>query len=158
MRAQRVLASSLRALYATAGPASLYSAHTAPRRSLLLSSRAWYNPTDVSPALAKDIHKIITHQRLVVFLTGTPEAPQCRFTTQLVDILGQIGVPYGYFNIMEDEEVCEGLKEYSDWPTYPQVYIDGELIGGYDVIKAMMLSGELVRLLKEKQLLTSSAA
>eukprot|EP00658_Telonema_sp_P-2_P062525 TRINITY_DN51198_c0_g1_i1.p1 TRINITY_DN51198_c0_g1~~TRINITY_DN51198_c0_g1_i1.p1 ORF type:complete len:118 (+),score=40.69 TRINITY_DN51198_c0_g1_i1:170-523(+) len=68
------------------------------------------------------------------FLTGSPEAPRCRFTVSLVDILNQIGVQYSYVNILEDDEVCEGLKEFSSWPTYPQVYIDGELIGGYDII------------------------
>ncbi|GET85764.1 thioredoxin-like protein [Leishmania tarentolae] len=110
-------------------------------------------PSDVSDDLAKDLHDIICHDRLVVFLTGTPEQPRCRFTAQLVNLFHQLGVKYSFFNILDDEEVCEGLKVYSDWPTYPQVYLDGELIGGYDICKTMMLDGTLTTMLKDKQLI-----
>lgn len=110
-------------------------------------------PADVSAALAKDLHGIINNDRLVMFLTGTPEEPRCRFTMQVVDLMDQLGVRYGFFNILDDEEVCEGLKRYSDWPTYPQVYMDGELLGGYDICKQMMLDGTLTKTLKEKDLL-----
>lgn len=103
--------------------------------------------------LADVLDAIIRKDRMVVFLTGTPTQPRCRFTVATVDILRQLGVKYSYFNILDDDEVCEGLKEYSSWPTYPQVYIDGELIGGYDVIKKMLLDGDLTKLLKDKDLL-----
>eukprot|EP00796_Vickermania_ingenoplastis_P011879 gene11879-8165_t len=123
-------------------------------RDVVFSPSAMHRaPSDVSEALAKDLHNIIHHDRLVAFLTGTPTAPRCRFTVQLVDLLEQLAVPYGYFNILTDDEVCEGLKRYSDWPTYPQVFLDGELLGGYDVVQQMMLDGSLPKLLKEKQLL-----
>lgn len=118
------------------------------RRSFPTLARA-----DVSPALAADLDKIISHQRIVLFLTGSPEHPRCRFTVQLVELFDQLGVEYGYFNILTDDEVCEGLKVYSEWPTYPQVYIDGELLGGMDVLKEMMVSGDLTAMLKEKALL-----
>lgn len=117
------------------------------------STAAARAPADVPKELADDLRDIIHNDRLVLFLTGTPEEPRCRFTMQVVDLMDQLGVKYGYFNIMEDEEVCEGLKRYSDWPTYPQVYLDGELLGGYDICKQMMLDGSLVKLLKEKDLL-----
>lgn len=117
------------------------------------SSAVLLSPSDVSEALAKDLAKIISHDRIVLFLTGTPEAPRCRFTVQLLELMHQLDVPFGYFNILEDDEVCEGLKQYSDWPTYPQVYIDGELLGGFDVMKEMLRSGALKTMLKEKDLL-----
>ncbi|KAG5487591.1 hypothetical protein LSCM4_08036 [Leishmania orientalis] len=110
-------------------------------------------PSDVADDLAKDLRDIISRDRLVVFLTGTPEQPRCRFTAQLVDLLNQLGIRYSFFDIMADDEVCEGLKAYSDWPTYPQVYVDGELLGGYDICKRMMLDGTLTRMLKEKDLM-----
>lgn len=99
------------------------------------------------------IDRIIAQDRVVVFLTGTPMQPRCRFTGAIVDILKQLGIKYSYFNILDDDEVCEELKEYKNWPTYPQVYIDGELLGGYDVCKKMMLDGELTKMLSEKNLL-----
>lgn len=111
------------------------------------------SPADVSPALAADLKKIISHDRIVLFLTGTPEAPRCRFTVQLIDLMEQLEVQYGYFNILEDDEICEGLKQYSDWPTYPQVYVDGELLGGFDVMKEMMCNGTLTAMLKKKGLI-----
>ncbi|KPA80788.1 putative mitochondrial glutaredoxin-like protein [Leptomonas pyrrhocoris] len=119
----------------------------------LHTSRVFHAPSDVPAELAKDIKGIIEHDRLVVFLTGTPEQPRCRFTVQLVDLFNQLGIKYSFFNILDDEEVCEGLKQYSDWPTYPQVYLDGELLGGYDVCKGMMLDGSLIRTFKEKELM-----
>jgi monothiol glutaredoxin len=108
---------------------------------------------ELPESLKATIRNIIGQARIVVFLTGTPEIPRCRFTNALVDILRQVGVKYSYYDILQDDEVCEGLKVYSSWPTYPQVYIDGELIGGYDVTKQLLLSGELTKMLKAKDLL-----
>ncbi|CCW69040.1 unnamed protein product [Phytomonas sp. Hart1] len=116
-------------------------------------SPALLSPSDVSKDLADDLYKIINNHRVVLFITGTPEEPRCRFTVRLIDIVHQIGLEYVYFDILQDDEVCEGLKTYSDWPTYPQVYIDGVLLGGYDVVKQMMLDGSLVKTLSEKKLL-----
>ena len=111
------------------------------------------NQSQLPRELQETIRGIIGQSRIVVFLTGTPDEPRCRFTSALVDILRQVGVHYSFYNILEDDEVCEGLKEFSSWPTYPQVYVDGELLGGYDVTKQLLLSGELTKMLKEKNLL-----
>ncbi|CAD2222490.1 glutaredoxin-like protein [Angomonas deanei] len=119
-------------------------------RMFCAPTRPFLAPSDVEADLAKDIKGIIDNDRLVVFLTGTPENPRCRFTVQLVDLLVQLGVKYSFFNILDDDEVCEGLKTYSDWPTYPQIYIDGELLGGYDIARKMMLDGTFTKMLKEK--------
>ncbi|CBH16175.1 monothiol glutaredoxin, putative [Trypanosoma equiperdum] len=110
-------------------------------------------PDQVKPELAAAIRRIIAEDRIVIFLTGTPQEPRCGFTVKMVDMMHQLGVKYSFYNILEDDEVCEGLKIYSDWPTYPQLYIDGDLVGGYDVCKGMLLSGQLTKLLKEKDLL-----
>jgi Grx4 family monothiol glutaredoxin len=105
------------------------------------------------PALRKRIEDAIHKGRIVAFLTGTPEDPHCGFTVRIVELLEQLNVNFEHFDVLSDDEVCEGLKAYSDWPTYPQLYVDGDLIGGYDVVKGMMLDGSLVKLLKEKKLL-----
>ncbi|ESL07365.1 glutaredoxin-like protein [Trypanosoma rangeli SC58] len=123
-------------------------------RLLLLRHTRWsYAPDKVAPELAASIRDIISRDRVVIFLTGTPEQPRCRFTVQMVDMMRQLDVPYSFFNVLDDDEVCEGLKTYSDWPTYPQLYIDGELVGGYDVCKNMLLNGQLTKLFKGKNLL-----
>lgn len=71
----------------------------------------------------------------------------------MTDLLGQLGIKYTYVDIMEDDEVCEGLKSFSSWPTYPQLYIDGELIGGYDITKELVLSGKFTQMLRDKKLM-----
>lgn len=77
---------------------------------------------------------------VMLFMKGTPSAPQCGFSRQTVSILREKGVRYGFFNILADDEVRQGLKEYSDWPTFPQVYVGGELIGGLDIVSEIMLN------------------
>ena len=109
--------------------------------------------SDVSAELRADIEGKLKADRVVVFLTGTPQQPRCGFTMRMVDLLGQFGVKYTSFDIMEDDNFCQGLKDYADWPTYPQFYVDGELIGGYDAIKTMALDGSLAKMLKDKKLL-----
>lgn len=80
----------------------------------------------------------------MVFIKGVPGAPQCGFSNTLLQILDEQQVKYDYFNILTDEEVRSGLKVYSNWPTFPQVYVDGELIGGLDIIKEMVEMGEKI--------------
>ncbi|KAK3713454.1 glutaredoxin [Vermiconidia calcicola] len=72
---------------------------------------------------------------VMLFMKGTPSAPQCGFSRQTVSMLREKGVRYGFFNILADDEVRQGLKEYSEWPTFPQVYVGGELVGGLDILK-----------------------
>jgi len=86
---------------------------------------------------------------VIVYIKGTPDFPQCGFSGQTVAALKSIGKPFAYVNIFEDPEIREGLKTYSNWPTFPQLYVDGELIGGCDIIVEMYQSGELQTLLSE---------
>lgn len=85
---------------------------------------------------------------VLLYMKGTPDFPQCGFSAQTSQVMKQIGVPFSYFNILEDQELRERLKEYSNWPTYPQLYIKGELVGGCDIIMEMFQSGELEKELK----------
>jgi monothiol glutaredoxin len=85
---------------------------------------------------------------VLLYMKGTPDFPQCGFSGQAVAALKAVGKPFAYFNIFEDEEIRQGLKEYSNWPTFPQLYVKGELIGGSDIIVEMYHSGELKDLLE----------
>ncbi|KAL7411381.1 thioredoxin-like protein, partial [Mrakia frigida] len=87
---------------------------------------------------------------LVVFMKGTPAAPQCGFSRAVIQILGVHGVPEDKmktYNCLDDAELREGIKEYSDWPTIPQIYLSGEFVGGCDILLSMHSSGELETLL-----------
>lgn len=83
----------------------------------------------------------------MVFIKGTPAQPRCGFTAKLLAILDEMDVEYGYFDILRDEQVRQGLKELSKWPTYPQVYVKGELVGGLDIIEELKESGQLESIL-----------
>lgn len=82
----------------------------------------------------------------MIFMKGDRNAPRCGFSKQLIQIMNEAAVTYETFDILSDEEVRQGLKTYSDWPTYPQVYVNGELQGGLDIIKEMNTSGELTKI------------
>lgn len=84
---------------------------------------------------------------VLLYMKGTPDFPQCGFSGQTVAALKAIGRPFAYVNIFEDPEIREGLKAYSNWPTFPQLYVDGELVGGCDIVVEMYQSGELKALL-----------
>ncbi|KAK5131756.1 hypothetical protein LTR08_000587 [Meristemomyces frigidus] len=85
--------------------------------------------------LKSRLSELVKAAPVMLFMKGTPSAPQCGFSRQTVSVLREKGVRYGFFNILADDEVRQGLKEYSDWPTFPQVYVGGELIGGLDILK-----------------------
>ncbi|MCZ0954798.1 MAG: Grx4 family monothiol glutaredoxin [Rhodospirillaceae bacterium] len=85
---------------------------------------------------------------VLLYMKGTPDFPQCGFSAQTVAALRAVGKPFAYVNIFEDPEVREGLKTYSNWPTYPQLYVNGELIGGCDIALEMYHSGELKEVLE----------
>ena len=93
------------------------------------------------------IEEQLSSHDVLLYMKGTPDFPQCGFSGQTVAALNAIGKPYAYVNIFEDPEVREGLKEYSNWPTFPQLYVKGELIGGCDIVIEMYQSGELKELL-----------
>lgn len=86
---------------------------------------------------------------VLLYMKGTPDFPQCGFSGQTVAALKAVGRPFAYVNIFEDPEVRDGLKVYSNWPTFPQLYVNGELIGGCDIVVEMYHSGELKDLLGE---------
>ncbi|ESL06016.1 thioredoxin-like protein [Trypanosoma rangeli SC58] len=93
--------------------------------------------------------KYLTSRKgVVVFVTGTPSRPRCGFTGRLLEMFHELGVKYIYYDVWASDEVCEGLKKYSEWPTFPQVYVDGELIGGFDICSQLKESGELKTVLK----------
>jgi len=86
---------------------------------------------------------------VLLYMKGTPDFPQCGFSGQVIAALNAVGKPYSTVNILEDQEVREGLKVYSNWPTFPQLYVKGELIGGSDIVAEMYNSGELKTLLEQ---------
>jgi monothiol glutaredoxin len=81
-------------------------------------------------------------------MKGSPSMPQCGFSAAVVGVLKEIGAPFGSVNILADPELREGLKQYSNWPTYPQLYVDGKLVGGCDIVREMHKRGELAPLVK----------
>ena len=93
-------------------------------------------------ALTARLQSLITQSPVMVFIKGTPEAPRCGFSKQLVALLAQHSVQYQHFDILSDNEVREGLKAHSNWPTYPQVYERGQLVGGLDIVRELMEAGE----------------
>ena len=95
---------------------------------------------------------------VVLFMKGTPTFPQCGFSSQVVQILDYLGVDYKGVNVLENTDVRQGIKEYSNWPTIPQLYVKGEFVGGCDIILEMFQSGELQSLLKEKGIPVSADA
>uniref|UniRef100_A0A0N4YM99 Glutaredoxin-3 n=1 Tax=Nippostrongylus brasiliensis TaxID=27835 RepID=A0A0N4YM99_NIPBR len=97
------------------------------------------------------LKKLINSHKLMLFMKGSPENPKCGFSKQTVGLLNDIGADFGSFDILSDEEVRQGLKEYSNWPTYPQLYFDGELIGGLDVIREEFQDSEFVAKLPKKE-------
>ena len=90
----------------------------------------------------------IENNPVLLYMKGTPDFPQCGFSGQAVAALNAIGKPYSFVNIFEDDEIRQGLKAYSNWPTFPQLYVKGELIGGSDIVIEMYHSGELKELLE----------
>ena len=93
--------------------------------------------------LQQRIEELIASSPVVVFMKGSKLMPQCGFSNNVVQILQSLGVPFETFDVLSDGEIRQGIKEYSDWPTIPQVYVNGEFIGGSDILIEMYNSGEL---------------
>ena len=94
---------------------------------------------------------------VVLFMKGTPQFPQCGFSGQVVQILDYLGVPYKGINVLESDDLRQGIKAYAQWPTIPQLYVKGEFVGGCDIIREMFETGELQDLLKNKGVETRAA-
>jgi len=90
------------------------------------------------------LERLIKSSPVMIFMKGEPEKPQCKFSRALMEILNKTPIKFKSFNIFEDEEVRQGIKTYSNWPTFPQIYVNGELIGGLDIIKELEETGDLV--------------
>ncbi|MEO1575219.1 MAG: Grx4 family monothiol glutaredoxin [Pseudomonadota bacterium] len=101
----------------------------------------------MSNPIHEQIEKTLSSNPVLLFMKGTPDFPQCGFSAQTVAALREVGAPFATVNIFEHPELREALKEYSNWPTYPQLYVKGELIGGCDITMEMYNSGELKTLL-----------
>jgi monothiol glutaredoxin len=96
------------------------------------------------------IQKEITTNPVMLYMKGNAMFPQCGFSARVVQILQHVGVPFATANVLEDAELREGIKEFSNWPTIPQLYVKGEFVGGCDIITEMYQSGELTQLFAEK--------
>lgn len=96
----------------------------------------------------EQIDQAVKNNDVVLFMKGTPEFPQCGFSQQVAMILNSFQLSYAAVNVLLDEAVRQGIKDYSDWPTIPQLYIGGEFVGGCDIVREMLESGELEEMLK----------
>ena len=96
------------------------------------------------------INNEITNNEVCLFMKGTPDAPQCGFSMAVSNMLKILEVNYKGINVLENQSLREGIKEFSDWPTIPQVYVKGEFVGGCDIVKEMYESGELKKILEDK--------
>ena len=99
------------------------------------------------------IKNLIDSNDVCLFMKGTPDSPQCGFSMAVSNVLKHLKVNYNGVNVLEDENLRQGIKEFSDWPTIPQLYIKGEFIGGCDIVKEMFEKGELKNLLVSKKLI-----
>ncbi len=93
---------------------------------------------------------------VVLFMKGTPTFPQCGFSGQVVQILDYLGIPYSGINVLESDDLRQGIKAFSDWPTIPQLYVKGEFVGGADIIREMFQAGELKSLFENKGVLAAA--
>jgi monothiol glutaredoxin len=97
----------------------------------------------MNPETKSRIEAMLNEHAVFLFMKGTPEMPQCGFSMRAVNILDHLGVDYGTFNVLSDMEVREGIKQFANWPTIPQLYVRGEFLGGSDIMMEMYQNGEL---------------
>ena len=102
--------------------------------------------------VSQNIENEINSNDVMLFMKGTPVFPMCGFSARVVEILNKVGVKFGSVNVLESDEMREGIKTYSNWPTIPQLYVKKEFIGGCDIVKEMYESGELAKLLESKNI------
>jgi len=105
----------------------------------------------LSHEIKTEIETTIKDNSVVLFMKGTSEMPQCGFSSKVVNILNYIDVDYKDINVLSNDEIRQGIKDFSDWPTIPQLYVEGEFVGGCDIIIEMTLSGELDKLLTDNK-------
>jgi len=105
--------------------------------------------------ISAQIQELIDNNDVTLFMKGTLTFPQCGFSSVVANILGHLEVPVKDINVLEDMDIREGIKSYSNWPTIPQLYVKGEFIGGCDIVKEMYESGELQEILQEKNIIAA---
>ena len=103
----------------------------------------------MSRDVMQEIEKEVKDNKVLLYMKGSPEQPQCGFSFRVVEMLNSIGKPYAYVNILADQEKRQALKTYSNWPTFPQLYVEGELVGGCDIVTEMFENKELEPLLEK---------
>jgi len=104
------------------------------------------------------ISETVSTNTVVLFMKGTKDAPQCGFSSRVAGVLTYMGVDFSDVNVLADDAIRQGIKEFSDWPTIPQLYVNGEFVGGCDIVTEMTLSGELDRLFEDKGVTYDKAA
>jgi monothiol glutaredoxin len=104
------------------------------------------------------IEKAVKSNDVMLFMKGTPQFPQCGFSSQVVQILDYLGVPFESMNVLADADIRQGIKEYANWPTIPQLYVKGEFVGGCDIVREMFQSGELASHLTDAGIVCSQPA
>jgi monothiol glutaredoxin len=110
------------------------------------------------PNIHDQIAEAVASNDVVLYMKGTPVFPQCGFSAAVVDVLTRLGVKFQAFDVLADADLRQGIKEFANWPTIPQLYVKGEFIGGCDIVREMAASGELKALLDEKGIATAPAA
>ena len=103
--------------------------------------------------IKEKIKKLINDNDVCLFMKGTADSPQCGFSMTVSNVLKHLKVNFNGINVLDDENLRQGIKEFSDWPTIPQLYVKGEFVGGCDIVKEMFEKGELTSLLKQKKLI-----
>ena len=109
-------------------------------------------------AIEQFIDNQLKGNAVVLFMKGTPQFPMCGFSGQVVQILDHLGVTYKGLNVLDSDDLRQGIKSYSNWPTIPQLYVKGEFVGGCDIIREMFQAGELQSLLKDKGVVVKESA
>ena len=102
----------------------------------------------------KKIEELINNNDVCLFMKGTPDSPQCGFSMAVSNVLKHLKINFKGINVLEDENLRQGIKDYSDWPTIPQLYVKGEFVGGCDIVKEMFEKGELQEFFKKKGLIS----
>jgi monothiol glutaredoxin len=102
----------------------------------------------MTPELKERIENLINQNKIMVFMKGTKLMPMCGFSNNVVQMLNTLGVPFETLNILDDSDIRQGIKEYSNWPTIPQVYINGEFVGGSDILIELYQKGELQQIVE----------
>lgn len=111
---------------------------------------------DIDKHALEKVRKDIMENPVILYMKGTPDSPCCGFSAVAISILKNIGIRFHSVNVLEDNSVREAVRLYADWPTFPQLYVNGDLVGGCDIMKEMHLSGELKKLFEDCKLINAN--